>query len=98
MIPSNNGMSSRSQKVVAILDESLLEPGAIIINSEYAQSRQGKDYDIDTTLFVPKSEAFTNEGWRGFNDTLKDTYEKHKTDILDFYRKTVNSQLLTISK
>ena len=92
MIPSNNGMSSRSQIVVGILDESLLEPGAIIINSEYAQSRQGKDYDIDTTLFVPKSEAFSDQGWKGFNNTLIDTYEKHKTDILDFFRKNVNSQ------
>ena len=92
MVPSSNGMSAGAHTVIGILDSNLLEPGSIIMNSEYVQTILGKDFDIDTTLFIPKSEAFTEEGWTGFINTLRESYKKHREDIFDFY-KAQNSEL-----
>lgn len=99
MVPSSNGMSAGAHKVIAILGTDLVEPGTIIMNSEYIQTILGKDFDIDTTLFIPKSDAFTDEGWKGFVDTLRESYLKHRKDIKEFYQKqdsqiTENSDIL----
>jgi hypothetical protein len=93
MVPSSTGISAAPQVVIAILPEDLLEPGAIIMNSEYSQTKLGKDQDIDTTFTISKSEAFTDEGWKGFTETLGETYKKHSKDIVDFYKENVGSDL-----
>ena len=93
MVPSSNGMSAMAHEVVAILPEDMMEQGSLLINSEYAQSILGKDYDIDQSYVIPKSQAFTDEGWKGFTSTLEESYKKHREDIKDFYKKNVGQEL-----
>ena len=85
-VPSDSMMSAGGSVIAAVLSPEIMEPNKIILNSEYIQSMVGKDFDIDTLLIIPKSEAFTDLGFDGFYDTLNASIESHKKKMATLYR------------
>ncbi len=90
VIPTDSPLAINSSKVIAILNESYIPQGGIILNSEYIQSIVGKDFDIDVMYaFNFDEKIMDHKQWEKFNQQIKDLQKEFRTVYTETVRDVI---------
>ena len=94
IIPGSDLYSQTAPKVAMISKQ--IDLGSATFNSEYIQTKAGKDFDIDQILITPYTKKwFTKKSYKQYVNSANESAKRFEEEKLNLYRKVLEDPSLT---
>lgn len=96
VVPSDGLHALGTSQVIGILGNHA--KGSIILNSEYVQTRLGKDFDIDTIYVMAKNDAVPKENFDTICKSLKEAGKAYRQQTINVYRNVLSNTSIDLGR